>query len=224
MNFQNAAPLRRKSLHEELADGLREMIVRGDLTPGTKVPEKDLCSVFNVSRTPLREALKVLAAEGLVVLEPNRGAWVSKITVEDLEEVFPVMGALESLSGELACQNITDAETAEIRSVHDVMRRAYDARDMEGYFAANRQIHELILNAARNETLTSQYHSLATRVSRARYVAKMTEERWERAMAEHEDILLSLSSRDAVALSAVLKRHLKTKFETVRDWVSSNVS
>lgn len=224
MNFQNAAPLRRKSLHEELADGLREMIVRGDLTPGTKVPEKDLCSVFNVSRTPLREALKVLAAEGLVVLEPNRGAWVSKITVEDLEEVFPVMGALESLSGELACQNITDAEIAEIRSVHDVMRRAYDARDMEGYFAANRQIHELILNAARNETLTSQYHSLATRVSRARYVAKMTEERWERAMAEHEDILQSLSSRDAVALSAVLKRHLKTKFETVRDWVSSNVS
>lgn len=224
MNFQNAAPLRRKSLHEELADGLREMIVRGDLTPGTKVPEKDLCSVFNVSRTPLREALKVLAAEGLVVLEPNRGAWVSKITVEDLEEVFPVMGALESLSGELACQNITDAEIAEIRSVHDVMRRAYDARDMEGYFAANRQIHELILNAAHNETLTSQYHSLATRVSRARYVAKMTEERWERAMAEHEDILQSLSSRDAVALSAVLKRHLKTKFETVRDWVSSNVS
>ncbi|MFV0244682.1 MAG: GntR family transcriptional regulator [Qingshengfaniella sp.] len=219
MNLQNTRSLKRTSLHEELADELREMIVKGDLAPGTKVPEKDLCAAFNVSRTPLREALKVLAAEGLVALEPNRGAWVSQITEEDIEEVFPVMGALEALSGELACQNITDAEITQIRRLHDAMWRDFEARKQDAYFATNQRIHEMILAGARNPTLTAHYRALSSRVSGARFIASMTDERWRQAMEEHEVIIQCLETRDAAALAAVLKDHLRHKLETVRTWL-----
>lgn len=210
---------RRASLHEELSVSLREIIVNGELPPGAKVPEKDLCEAFGVSRTPLREALKVLAAEGLVILEPNRGAWVSPITIEDLEEVFPVMGALEALSGELACSHITEAEIVEIQRLHAIMLEAHRSGDMQGYFAVNQQIHEAILSASRNHTLAVQYRSLATRVRRARYVANMTQERWDQAMAEHEEIIECLERRDGAALAEVLKRHLANKLHTVRQWL-----
>ena len=95
----SATQLKRRPLHEELTESLRKLIVSGELQPGRKVPEKELCELYGVSRTPLREALKVLATDGLVNLEPNRGAWVSRITVEELDELFPVMGALEALAG-----------------------------------------------------------------------------------------------------------------------------
>lgn len=214
-----ATRLRRRSLHEEVTEALREMIVSGELPLGQKVPEKELCAAYGVSRTPLREALKVLATDGLVTLEPNRGAWVSQITVGDLDEVFPVMGALEALAGELACKNITDEEVGQIRELHDRMVDHYNDRDLAGYFAVNQQIHEAILMAARNATLTVQYRSLAARVRRARYVANMTPERWRRATEEHETIMRCLEDRDGARLAETLKAHLQNKLVTVRDWL-----
>lgn len=214
--------IQRRSLHLELAETIQEMIVIGQLPPGTKVPEKQLCETFNVSRTPLREALKVLAAERLVVLEPNRGAWVSKITVADLEEVFPVMGAFEALAGELACRSITGEEIAEIRRLHDEMIASYNRRDLQGYFDANQQIHEAILAAARNKTLTAQYRSLATQVRRARFIANMTDGRWKQATEEHKEIMACLEARDGDRLARILRLHLQNKLETVRAWLEAN--
>ncbi|MEM8796914.1 MAG: GntR family transcriptional regulator [Pseudomonadota bacterium] len=211
----------RKPLHLELVDHLQELIVEGALTPGHKVPERALCEQFGVSRTPMREALKVLAADGLVTLEPNRGAWVTAVTLEELEEVFPVMGALEALSGELAAERITDAEIDGVRRHHQEMVDAYLRRDRAPYFRANQAIHEAILEAARNKTLSTQYRGLAVRIRRARYLANMTEERWRNAVAEHEEILEALEARDGPRLAEILKRHLKNKFNTVRDWISS---
>ncbi|WP_299359804.1 GntR family transcriptional regulator [uncultured Paracoccus sp.] len=219
LSVKSRTPLRRKSLHEELTQALQELIIRGDLQPGKKVPEKDLCALYGVSRTPLREALKVLAMDGLVRLEPNHGAWVSQITIEDLDEVFPVMAALEALAGELACRNITDDEVRAIRVLHDRMVAHYEAHELDGYFATNQQIHEAILAAARNATLSAQYRSLAARVRRARYVANMTPERWARATEEHEAIMRCLEDRNAEGLSAILKQHLRNKLETVREWL-----
>lgn len=216
--------IKRTSLHEELAQSLQQLIVDGTLPPGTKVPERELCGQYNVSRTPMREALKVLAKEGLVTLEPNRGAWVTRITLEDLEEVFPVMGALEALSGELACRNVTDAEIAEIRRLHEAMVGHYERRELTSYFAFNQQIHEAILQASRNGTLIAQYRSLAIRIRRARYVANMTEARWSRAVAEHEEILARLEQRDGPGLALTLRAHLQNKLETVRDWVRADAA
>ncbi|ETX28990.1 GntR family transcriptional regulator [Roseivivax isoporae] len=224
MNVQTKGvpALRRTSLHQELADKVRELIVSGELPQGTKVPERELCEMFGVSRTPLREALKVLALDRLVVLEPNRGAWVSRITVADLEEVFPVMGALEALSGELACAKITDAELAAIRVLHEEMVGHFEARRLAEYFDLNQRIHEAILAAARNETLTVQYRSLATQVRRARFVANMTDARWQQATDEHAEIMATLEARDGPGLAAILRRHLQNKLETVREWLIAN--
>ena len=122
--------LTRPALAVELADRLRQMIVDGDLEPGGKVPEKALTERFGVSRTPLREALKVLAAEGYIRLIPNRGSVVSKLTIEVLEEAFPVIAALEGAAGELACHNASDEEIAAIRKLNDTMHAAFEAGDM----------------------------------------------------------------------------------------------
>ena len=211
-----AAPIQRRSLHDELTDRLRHLIVEGDLAPGAKVPEKQLCERFGVSRTPLREALKVLASEGLVQLRPNRGAVVSQITLADLEETFPVMGALEALSGELACARISDREMAAVREAHEAMVTHYERGELAPYFRRNQEIHERILQAAGNPTLTSLHRGLTGRVRRARYMANMSAERWARAVTEHEEIIAALEARDGPRLSRILKDHLANKFETVQ--------
>ncbi len=222
MNISTSAELiTRPSLHTELLNRLRDLIIQGDLPQGTKVPERELCERYGVSRTPMREALKVLAVEGLVWLEPNRGAWVNKITIEELEEVFPVMGALEALSGELACVHISDAQIAAIRNLHLKMLEHYQARNLSGYFQVNQAIHEAILLAANNSELATMYNSLAARVRRARYLANMTDKRWARAVDEHEQILEALENRKGSQLAKILRKHLKNKFETVRDWLAS---
>lgn len=212
-----ARPIARRSLHDELRDRLRDMIIDGELKAGVKVPERDLCESFGVSRTPLREALKVLASEGLVNLRPNRGATVAVLTVAELEEVFPVMGALEALSGELACRHISDAEVADIATLHGEMLEHYRAGDLAAYFRCNQGIHERILDAARNPTLAQLYRGLAGRVRGARYVANMSDKRWAAAVKEHEQMLAALKARNGKRLSELLKVHLAKKFDTVRE-------
>lgn len=215
----DAAPLARRSLHAELTERLEEMIVAGALAPGAKVPERALCERFGVSRTPMREALKVLAAEGLVTLAPNRGAWVTAVTLDELEQVFPVMGALEALSGELACARVTDAEIDAVQALHDEMLGHFHERRLPAYFRVNQAIHGAILQAARNPTLTAQHRGLAARVRRARHLANLTEARWRQATEEHEAMMAALRARDGARLAAVLKTHLANKFDSVRGWL-----
>lgn len=210
----------RRSLHDELIDRLRELIVTGDLKPGSKVPEQNLAEKYGVSRTPLREALKVLASEGLITLTPNKGATISALTLDDLEEAFPIMGALEALSGELACQQITDEDVAVIRKLHDQMIVHYQAEEMPEYFRCNQDIHNKILEAADNATLFNIYKGLSGRVLRARYMANISKIRWAEAVSEHEEIMVALSARDGAALGEILKRHLFNKYEAVKETIS----
>jgi DNA-binding GntR family transcriptional regulator len=210
----------RRSLHDELTEQLRALITAGELAPGEKIPERQLCERFGVSRTPLREALKVLASEGIVTLRPNRGAIVSAVTVEEIEEAFPVMGALEALAGEIACRQITNAEVAAIRTLHERMVRHWQRGELQPYFRVNQKIHEAILDATRNETLKATCRSLNGRIMTARYVADMSADRWAQAVAEHESILDALEHRDGARLAEVLKVHLAHKLETVKEWLS----
>lgn len=207
--------IERRSLHEQLIDRLRSMLVEGDIAPGEKIAEKALCAAFDVSRTPLREALKVLAREGLVILTPNRGATAAPLTRADLDEVFPVMGALEALAGELAAARATDAEIAGIENAHQAMRRHFETGDRPPYFAANQQIHDAIVKAARNPTLVEMQKTLSGRIRRARYAANIAPDRWAEAMEEHEEILAALKARDGARLSAILKLHLEHKLTAV---------
>lgn len=216
-----AQAITRKSLHQELVDRLQPLIISGELTPGSKVPEKLLCTRFGVSRTPLREALKVLASDGLIRLEPNRGAWVTLVTVSEVEEVFPVLGALEALSGELACKSITTDEINAVRRLHAQMIESYDTRDLDSYFAINQKIHRAILLAARNDTLTTSCQALSLRMQRARYLANMTEGRWYAAVQEHENILKFLIDKDGNRLARTLLDHMESKRVSVVQWLEA---
>jgi DNA-binding GntR family transcriptional regulator len=209
------SPIRRLSLHDEVVARLRELIVRGELRPYERLGERELCERFDISRTPLREALKVLAAEGLVELLPHRGARVAGITADDVRHMFEVMASLEALSGELAAERITDAELVEIDALHAAMIEAYRERDLPRYFAHNQAIHERIILAARNPVLHETYQGLNGRMRRARYAANMSEERWLAAVREHEAILTALHARDVAGLGAILRDHLRKKCEVV---------
>ena len=204
------------TLHANLVALIRELVIEGDLEPGAKVPERILCERFNVSRTPLREALKTLASEGWLEILPHKGARVTRLSEEDVDQMFPIMGALEALSGELACANISKEQFAEIRAIHYQMVLHYTRRELAPYFQINQLIHEKILAAAANPLLVQMYQTLSGRIRRARYVANMSEDRWEQAIEEHEEMLSALAARDGQSLADVLRRHLSNKCETVK--------
>jgi len=201
------------SLHDEILTRLRDHIVEGNIPDGARVPERQLCEMLGISRTPLREALKVLASEGLVELLPNRGARVRQLSERDLAELFDVMGGLEALAGRLACENISDAEIAEIERLHYEMYGFYLHRDMHGYFRVNQLIHQKIVEASRNAVLLGAYANFAGRIRRIRYSANFARkrERWGEAMREHEAILEALRRRAGSELSDILFNHLRNK-------------
>lgn len=207
---------RRANLHETVVGRLRDLIVEGTLAPGARIAERQLCESLGVSRTPLREALKVLASEGLVELLPNRGARVARLDERDIEDMFQVMGALEALAGTLACARITEAELAEIGALHYEMLAQYTRRRLPEYFRLNQAIHAAIVEAARNPILAATYQSLAGRIRRARYLANLSDERWQHAVAEHEAILQALQARDSARLARLLEEHLHNKSVVLR--------
>lgn len=204
--------IKRPTLHEELVERLRNLVVEDALKPGEKVPEKDLCASFGVSRTPLREALKVLASEGLVVLQANRGARVTQVTPEELENTFPVIATLEQLAGELACERLDDAGIARIEQRHNDMLAAYKARDRQAYFHANQDIHNALIEGAQNDVLEAHHRMLAVRVRRARFMVNLSDERWAQAIDEHAQMMDRLRARDSKGLGELMKRHMLNKF------------
>jgi DNA-binding GntR family transcriptional regulator len=211
----NAIP--RRSLHDEILERLRDLIVEGELTPGAKIPEAELCVRFGVSRTPLREALKALAAEGLVTLLPNRGAIITKTTLEEIDELFPIMGALEALAGEMACARITNAEVAALRRDHLKMVKHFERGDWIAYTKLNRAIHEAIFTAAGNSALSALYQQLLVRTHAVRFVAKKSAQRWREAVDDHEKMMLAIDKRNGKTLARLLALHLKHKADSVRE-------
>jgi len=211
----------RANLHEQVAHRLRQMLVEGHIAPGAKLNERELCEVLDVSRTPLREAIKMLAAEGLVELLPNRGAIAVQLTEEDVRNTFEVMAGLEAQSGELAAQRITDAELAEIRAMHFEMMAAYTRRDLSNYYRLNADIHRAINKAARNPVLSATYDRVNARLQALRFRSNQDEEKWKSAVREHEQMVEALANRDAAAMRKVLAAHLRNKLDVVLEQLRS---
>ena len=210
-----ALEIERRPLHEEVADRLRAMITEGALAPGSRLNERVLSEALRVSRTPLREAFKVLAAERLVELSPNRGASVVALSRSDVEQLFELMGALEGLSGQLAAQRRTPAELAEIRALQADMLDAHARRDLPAYYAANRRIHEAINRCARNAALSETYASINTRIQNLRFRSNFNRAKWDIAVREHQAMLEALEAGDGDALRALLETHLRNKRDAV---------
>lgn len=205
----------RQVLHAAVVARLRDMITEGLLAPGERLNERVLCEQLGISRTPLREAFKVLATEGLIVLAPNRGAHVARMSRDEVVHTFQVMGALEGLSGELACAKITEAELSEIRELHRQMAACHRKRDLPGYYRLNRAIHERINEAARNPVLTQVYRTVNARLHALRFRSNFDRKKWDAALAEHEQMLEALAARNGERMRRLLVEHLAHKCAAV---------
>jgi DNA-binding GntR family transcriptional regulator len=203
--------IRPQGLHKLVVEQIQQMIIEGGLAPGTRLNERLLCEKLGVSRTPLREALKILAALGLVELLPNRGAAVVRLTAKDIGETFEVISHLEAMAGELACERITDAEINEIRALHFEMLACHARRDLPAYYRINQAIHDLINRAARNEVLREIYITINSRVKALRFSSNLDRERWDAAVREHSMMIEALETRDGTRLSSILEGHLLAK-------------
>lgn len=202
-------------LHGQVAQRLRQMLVEGQIAPGAKLNERELCEQLKVSRTPLREAIKTLAAEGLVELLPNRGAIAVQLGEADILNTFEVMAGLEGMSGELAAQRVTPEELREIEAMHYEMKAAYTRRDLSTYYRLNAAIHRAFNAAARNPVLTATYQQVNARLQALRFRSNQDGEKWTRAMEEHDRMIEALQKRDGVALRAELVAHLGHKRDVV---------
>ena len=203
------------ALHAQVAHNLRRMLVENRILPGAKLNERELSEVLKVSRTPLREAIKMLAAEGLVELLPNRGAIAVELTEADVLNTFEVMAGLEAQSGELAAQRVTDAELVEIKAMHFEMLAAYTRRDLPTYYRLNAAIHSAINAAAKNPVLSTTYGQVNARLQALRFRSNQNEEKWTAAVGEHSLMIDALEARDPVALRQLLLTHLNNKRDVV---------
>ena len=210
-------PLSRAALHQQVVEHLRTSIVRGTLEPGETLRVSELAQKLDVSLTPLREALKILAEEQLVELTPNRPVRVAPVTGPDTMALFEVMAGLEGLAAELAADRMSAADFAHLEARHAEMRQHYESGERDAYFALNREIHNLIVEFARNPALTHVRAKLAYRSERVRFMAVRQGSRRSEAFAEHEELMQCLRDRDAKASHRVWSGHLlKSGAETCR--------
>jgi DNA-binding GntR family transcriptional regulator len=199
---------RRDGIHAELRERIKEMIVTGKLAPGERINEKELCDLVGVSRTPIREALKVLAADGLVELLPNRGSKVTSPSSQEIRNLFSVIASLERLAAESVAENASPDQLVHLRQLHDQMLNMHSKGDRTGYFELNHRIHETVIEYAGNAELTRTHADLMTRARRPRFVAITSDDRWNESVKEHELIMTAMELHDGRFAGEILFRHV----------------
>jgi DNA-binding GntR family transcriptional regulator len=212
------------SLHQEVADRLRERIFDGELAPGSFVDEVQLAQEMEISRTPLREALKVLTAEGLVRHEPRRGCFVAQVTEQDLDEIFPVIALLEGRCAYEAAQHATDADLQALEALHDKLARHAKNRRLNDYYAANFAIHEAIIALAGNRWLAQVITDLRKIVKLARLQQLHAPGRLDQSLSEHLAVFAALKARDPEGAEAAMRTHLTRQREALRELARSQRS
>ena len=209
-------PIIRPALQEEVVARIKKLIDEGILMPGSRIPERQLCAQLGISRTPLREAFRVLATAGILELQPRRGATIKRLQPDEIDHMFEVLDALEGIAGELACDRMSDEELLKVEELHKKMMNCYRARRQRRFFEINQEIHERIVKGAANPVLTQLYEGLSGQIRRIRYLGKSTDAQWAIAADEHERLIAALRRRDKPALSAILRQHLGSKRERVK--------
>lgn len=203
-----AVSLTPRALYQEVAELLRQRIFNRELAPGSWIDELKLAEEYGISRTPLREALKVLAAEGLVLLKPRRGCYVTQLSEQDIDEVFPVMAMLEGRVAEVAARRATSADLARLADIHEELEKHAAANNADRFFEANQRFH-----AALQEIAGNRY--LAQLIDDARKVIKLTrrdslrlEGRLKQSLEEHREILDALRTKDTERARQSMHDHL----------------
>lgn len=207
----------RTGLHEQAAARLRLLIVRGELRPGQPLGEADLSDALGISRTPLREALKQLATEGLVELRLNRSAVVAPFRREELNELFEAVAAIERGAAELAATRMDISDIERLEALQDKIEWHHGRGELREYFEINQQIHSAIVDFARNAVLKTTHEVLLARAERARFFGLSVLGRWEESVREHQEILAALRNGDADLAGRLLGRHVRRTGEIVAD-------
>jgi DNA-binding GntR family transcriptional regulator len=215
--FGGVTPIARMTLHDAVLNQLRDMIIEGQLAPGTRINEGQVGASLGVSRTPLREAIKTLASEGLVEIIPAKGAIVRRFVEADIRDTLDVLKALEQTAARIACARASDEAIAGIRQLHDRMMACYASRQRLAYFKLNQAIHSALARVSGNTVLSQTHETLQARIKRIRFVGNETPDRWAGAVAEHEEMIVALEARDSDRLVEVLGRHLDHTLARVKD-------
>ncbi len=211
-------------MHDEVANTLRDRIFAGLLAPGAFLDENALCESLKCSRTPMREALKVLTAEGLVRHEPRRGCFVNQVTEQDLDEIFPVIALLEGRCAHEAACNATDADLAVLETLHARLKAHAKARRINEYYAANYAIHEAIITLANNRWLAQAIGDLRKILKLARLQSLTASGRIDQSLSEHLAIFAALKARDSDGADAAMRTHLTRQREALRQLESQVAS
>ena len=198
----------RQALYLEVADRLRAMIDDRTLTPGAWIDEVALAASLGTSRTPLREALKVLAAEGLVRLEPRRGCFVNALTEQDLDDIFPLMALLEGRCAYEAARNVMPGDLDALEGLHADLVRYAQADDIDAYYETNYQIHEAIQRLAGNRWLSGVVSDLRKVLRLSRHKSLRLPGRIHESCAEHLSVFSALKAHDPEGAEALMKTHV----------------
>ncbi len=204
-----------QNLHEATFQKLRLLLVEGKIAPGSKLNERELAESLNVSRTPIREAIRRLAADGLVELITNRGAIAIQLSLENVIHTFDVIAQLEGFSGELAATNISNTTLSELEALQYEMMASYARRDLSSYYKLNLRIHHLINQAADNPVLTQLFSQVNARIEALRFRSNQDGVKWEKAVEEHQEMLDALKARDSVRMRNIMIQHVKNKRDVV---------
>lgn len=207
-------PIARTSLHAEVTARLRSLIVESYIKPGERVPELEISKDMGVSRTPIREALKVLASEGLVELLPLRGAVVKSFSAKDAADMLEVMGMLESFAAQKACQ-AEQKRIDHVLAMHEKMKVLYTKGKRPEYFELNQKIHDALVDMADNESLSMVHNTLSKRMRSLRYSGNSTPDHWRGALDDHELIAQALGQRDAKKMKKAVEAHFENTIKRV---------
>jgi len=206
-----------RSLHDQVVSRVRDLIIEGVLEPGSRIDEASLIDELGVSRTPFREALRTLAAEGLLIVRPSKGSVVRKLTPEDVFAMLEVLGHLEQLAGELACERASDHEIKELVDLHNRMLVHYRARDRMPYYKMNQEFHSRLTELSKNDTLLEMQRNLQARLKRIRYIGNQRPDYWAGAVEDHEVMVSALQARDGKRLGQAMAQHIANTWDRVKD-------
>lgn len=207
----------RRSLRLEAADKLRDLILLEELPPGTAVPERDVSEALGISRTPLKDALRILEAEGLIKYGPTGRPRVANPSLHEVEQNFTVLGSLEALAGDLACRTASDEEIEELIAMEKAMRKLpAKAYGQLNFFRADMAFHSRIVEVAYNLPLKETHRHYNARLFRTRFMSARRKVRRQNTLDEHRAIVESLAKRDRRATSRALRRHLSSTVKNIR--------
>lgn len=204
-----------ESLESQVSFRIREMIRQRILTKGQKVKEREICEQLGISRTPVREALRTLKSEGLIDIVPNKGAFVSEPSIENIKEIFEVMTLLEGEAARLAARRTTDPELKKLEAIHQELKRYHAEKNTEKYLATNKRCHQYIRKLAKNQLLYELIQSLQDKIFLYRTQQLNKHGRFDQSIKEHDELMKAFRKKDARAAETAMKKHLKNQEEAM---------